>query len=200
MATITKLYDTYADAEIGARSLKDSGIADGDISVVANGTMIDRDHDGTDDRAEGASTGAGVGAAVGGTAGLLAGLGIMAIPGIGPVVAAGYLASTALGAVAGGTAGGIIGALTQAGVSDADANTYAEGVRRGGVLLSARVPDNRQGELEAKLAGFVDVRSRADAYRQSGWTGFNASGSGMTADEIAQERERYGRRTPPPQI
>jgi hypothetical protein len=66
--------------------------------------------------------------AVGGAVGLLAGLGLLAIPGIGPVVAAGWLVSTAAGAAAGGATGGLIGALTQAGVSEEDAHVYAEGV------------------------------------------------------------------------
>src|SRR6186713_1009063 len=114
-------------------------------------TYPDRDLDGKDDRAEGAGAGAGIGAAVGGTAGLLAGLGLMAIPGIGPVVAAGWLAATAAGAAAGGIAGGIVGALTQAGVSDEDAQVYAEGVRRGGTLVTARVNDADASRLEAML-------------------------------------------------
>ena len=76
-----------------------------DISIVANNSdslvqlrskKVDRDRDGVDDRAEGAGKGAGIGAGVGGAAGLLAGLGLLAIPGLGPVVAAGWLASTAL--------------------------------------------------------------------------------------------------------
>jgi hypothetical protein len=82
---------------------------------------VDRDADGVDDRAEGAGAGAGVGAAVGGTAGLLTGLGLMAIPGVGPVVAAGWLVATAAGALTGAAAGGLIGALTQVGVSEVSA-------------------------------------------------------------------------------
>lgn len=73
---------------------------------------------------------------MGGTAGLLAGLGLMAIPGVGPVVAAGWLVSTLAGAAAGGAAGSVVGALTQAGVSKEDADIYVEGLRRGGVRLN----------------------------------------------------------------
>jgi hypothetical protein len=73
---------------------------------------------------------------------LLAGLGLLAIPGLGPVVAAGWLASTALGAVAGGAAGGLIGALTAAGVSQEDAHVSAEGIRRGGTLVTASCTQN----------------------------------------------------------
>ena len=101
--------------------------------------LPDRDLDGTDDRTEGAAAGGGIGAAVGGTAGLLAGLGRMAIPGVGPVVAAGRLLPALTGAAAGGATGGIIGALSQqASISDEEANVYAEGLRRGGALVSPR--------------------------------------------------------------
>jgi len=136
--TISRLYDRYADAQRAISNLEAAGVPHSDISIVANNSdnwfnsdrKIDRDRDGVDDRAEGAGKGAGIGAGVGGAAGLLAGLGLLAIPGLGPVVAAGWLASTALGAAAGAATGGIVGALTEAGVSKEDAPLYAEGVRR----------------------------------------------------------------------
>src|SRR6201992_4358342 len=157
--TISRLYDRYADAQSAVNGLEAAGVAHSDISIVANnadnwydsGKKIDRDGDGVDDRAEGAGKGAGIGAGVGGAAGLLAGLGLMAIPGLGPVVAAGWLAATAVGAAAGAATGGIVGALTEAGVSKDDAPLYAEGVRRGGTLVSARVPDADRARLESIL-------------------------------------------------
>src|SRR6188474_2723141 len=135
--TISRLYDRYSDAQKAVSGLEAAGVPHSDISIVANNSdnwyssdkKVDRDRDGVDDRAEGAGKGAGIGAGVGGAAGLLAGLGLLAIPGVGPVVAAGWLASTAAGAGAGALTGGIIGALTQAGVSEEDAHVYAEGVR-----------------------------------------------------------------------
>src|SRR5829696_8711438 len=160
MKTISRLYKNY---DTGARvvdELERAGIPRDDISIVANNesgwfdrdrttSRVDRDHDGRDDRAEGAAAGAGIGASLGGVAGLLAGLGMLAIPGIGPVVAAGWLASTAAVAAAGGATGGLIGALTQSGIGEAEARTYAEGVRRGGTLVTARVPDSDRTRLEA---------------------------------------------------
>src|SRR3954447_20166124 len=127
--TISRLYDNYSDAERAVARLEAAGVPHSDISIVANnsdnwyspGGKIDRDRDGVDDRAEGAGKGAGVGAGLGGAAGLLAGLGLLAIPGLGPVVAAGWLAATAVGAAAGAATGGVIGALTQAGVPKEDA-------------------------------------------------------------------------------
>jgi hypothetical protein len=159
MAMISRLYQDY---DTGARvvgELQRAGIPDRDISIIANNDSgwfdrdrsrrIDRDADGTDDRAEGAATGAGIGATLGGVAGLLAGLGLLAIPGIGPVVAAGWLASTAAVAAAGGAAGGLIGALTQSGIGQREAHAYAEGVRRGGTLVTVRVPDADRARVEA---------------------------------------------------
>ena len=119
------------------KAVRNLEVSHNDISIIASnadnwyssdqkeqGAYPDRDLDGKDDRAEAAGAGAGVGAAVGGTAGLLAGLGLMAIPGVGPVVAAGWLVSTLAGAAAGGVAGSVLGALTQAGVSKEDADIY----------------------------------------------------------------------------
>src|SRR5438105_555816 len=158
MITISRL---YKDHDTGARvvaELERSGIPHSDISIIANNdsgwfdrnrsSRIDRDADGVDDRAEGAAAGAGIGATLGGLTGLLAGLGIMAIPGIGPVVAAGWLASTAAIAVAGGATGGLIGALTQSGIGEQEAHAYAEGVRRGGTLVTVRVRDPDRARVE----------------------------------------------------
>src|SRR4051795_5856058 len=167
--TISRLYDNYSDAQRAVTSLEAAGVPHSDISIVANNSdswfstdkKVDRDRDGVDDRAEGAGKGAGIGAGVGGAAGLLAGLGLLAIPGLGPVVAAGWLAATAVGAAAGAATGGIVGALTEAGVSKEDAPLYAEGVRRGGTLVSARVPDNDRARFEAVLnQSAVNLRGR----------------------------------------
>jgi hypothetical protein len=196
MQTITRIYDDYDAAQSMVQHLHAAGISEADISLVANDAdnrFADRERGGND-VAETAGTGAGVGATLGGAAGLLAGLGIMAIPGIGPVVAAGWLASTALGAAVGGAAGGLVGALTQSGVSEADANLYAEGVRRGGSLVTVRVGDNDRERVEAILdKSAVDPAQRVSAYRQSGWERFDEGSKGLTAEEIRRERELYKR-------
>ena len=198
--TISRVYDHDSDAERAVRRLEEAGVPHSDISIVANNSenwysnkgKVDRDHDGVDDRAEGAGAGAGIGAGIGGAAGLLAGLGMLAIPGIGPVVAAGWLASTALGAAAGGATGGIIGALTQAGVSDEDASRYAEGVRRGGTLVSARVSDGDRARVEPLLdESSVDIRQRSAAWQRTGWTGFDAASPPLAPDDIGRERQMY---------
>ena len=131
----------------------------------------------------------------GGAAGLLTGLGLMAIPGVGPVVAAGWLVATLAGAAAGGLAGGLIGGLTQAGVSEQDANVYAEGIRRGGTLVTARVPDGDRARCEAIIdRASVNIRDREGAYRKSGWSQFDNNASPYTAEEALRERNSYRNR------
>jgi hypothetical protein len=198
MKTVTGLFDTYGDAEAAVSKLQAASIPSNDISIVSN------NGDGsykTDDSnaAEGAGTGAGIGAGIGGAGGLLAGLGLLAIPGVGPVVAAGWLAATAAGAAAGavvgGATGGIIGALTDSGVPERDAHFYAEGVRRGGTLVTARVDEARQSRAEAILKGsnWVDPVSRRRTYEEGGWRNFDPALDPYTADQIAEERGRYPR-------
>lgn len=200
--TISRLYDSNAEARAAVRDLEAAGVSHGDISIVASNadnwydektnTYPDRDLDGRDDRAEGAEAGAGVGAVAGGTIGILTGLGIMAIPGVGPVVAAGWLASLLAGAAAGGAAGGIIGALTQAGLSDDDAEVYAEGLRRGGAVVSARVADGDAVRLQGIMdRSAVRIADRAAAYRKSGWTAYNPTATPYTRDQVIKERSLY---------
>ncbi len=194
--TVTGLFDDYADAASAVEQLKATGISDNDISIVSNNSD-GRYKDDDDNAAEGAATGAGIGAAAGGVGGLLTGLGIMAIPGVGPVVAAGWLAATAAGAAAGavvgGAAGGLIGALTDSGVDERDAHVYAEGVRRGGTLVTAKVEDARAAEAQAILqrSNWVDITARRNAYEVEGWTRFDDSSKPYTKAEIDENRARY---------
>jgi hypothetical protein len=181
--TITRLYDNRSDALEAAHELERMGIDDDDVSIIASNKDRWYDSKDDDDSHSKAASGAGKGAATGGVlgagAGLLAGLGLLAIPGIGQVVAAGWLASTltgaAAGAVAGGAVGGLVGALTEAGVPEEEAHIYSEGVRRGGTLLTVRVDDDEVARVEAALSRYrpTDVRTRGEEYRQGGWTRFD---------------------------
>ena len=195
--TATGLYDDYADARSAVSALEARGVPSDDISIVSNN--VDDRYSKETNAAEGAGTGAGIGAAVGGVGGLLTGHGGMGIPGVGPVVAAGWLAATAAGAaagaVAGGAAGGIIGAMTESGVSEEDAHVYAEGVRRGGTLVTARVDESLYPEAEAILgqANRVDPTERRTAYAEQGWTRFDDTLDPYGPSEIEQERLRYRR-------
>jgi len=196
--TVTRLFDNYGDAERAVAELRQLGIAEGDVSLVANNERGEHSHrvrDGKPDTAgeeaaEDAGKGAGIGAIAGGAGGLLAGLGMLAIPGLGPVVAAGWLASTAVGALGGaaigGAAGGLVGALTHAGVREEDAHVYAEGVRRGGTLVSARVPDEQVASAEAALDRVNGARAGAlgRQYREEGWTPqYEAGGESRLDDD-----------------
>ena len=129
--------------------------------------------------------------------GLLAGLGVFAIPGIGPVVGAGWLATTLVGAAAGGVTGGIIGAMTDAGVDEADAHVYAEGVRRGGTLVTARVDESEADAATAILgqSNAVDVGMRRSEYQEDGWAGFDPLADPWDDDAMDGDREKIV--TPP---
>lgn len=173
MRTVTGLFDTYQHARDGVHALKDAGIKSADISFVATPPEDIAEADAIGD---GATTGAELGAALGGAGGLLAGLGILAIPGIGPVVASGWLFATALGALAGAglgaATGGVVGALTNAGVAEADAHVYAEGLRRGGTVVTARV-DEAHADMAHDIlrkAGGVDIHERRRTYEGEGWS------------------------------
>jgi len=195
--TVTALYDTYSEAASAVSALEAAGVPHSDISIVANNSDNWHRDARASNAAEDATGGAEAGAIVGGLGGLLTGLGVMAIPGVGPVVAAGWLVATAVGAVAGaavgGATGGIIGSLTTAGVPEADANVYAEGVRRGGALVTVRVDDVRETEVRSILLRqrAVDLGTRGRLYRDSGWSSFDANAPAYTADEVARERARY---------
>ena len=131
-----------------------------------------------DDDASDAGTGATVGTVLGGGAGLLAGIGALAIPGAGPVVAAGWLVATLTGAGVGAATGGLIGSLTGAGLSDADANVYAEGVRRGGTLVIVRADDDAAPRIEAirDSRKSANIAARRSDYESAGWSRFDPAG------------------------
>jgi len=197
MKTVTGLFDDYEDASEAVGQLEALGIPISDISIVASNSTGWYDDKGDSSKiAEGAAGGAGIGAVIGGAGGLLAGLGLIAIPGVGPVVAAGWLAATAVGALTVGAAGGIVGALTKSGVPEEDAHVYAEGIRRGGTLVTTRVSDDLATEAEEILgeANSVNVDERRTSYKEGGWSSFDPDADLYTADEIADERAKPANR------
>ena len=194
---ITRLFDSYEHASMAVTELESNGIPHAHISLVANNTdnrysnVVPSSDNGATTTGTGAGsmasgaaggapgagagTGATLGTVVGGGAGLLAGLGMLAIPGVGPVVAAGWLIATAVGAGIGAASGGLIGSLVGAGVSETDAHVYAEGVRRGGTLITVRAEEGQGVMVERVLDSHspVDTASRGDAYRAEGWSRFD---------------------------
>lgn len=179
MQTIIGQFDSYEHAAAAVHALHEAGIAHADISFVAN-TPPDYE---PDDVGEGATTGAEVGAGLGAAGGLLAGLGIISIPGLGPVVAAGWLFATAIGAIAGAgvgaATGGLVGALTSAGVSETEAKVLAENLERGGAIVSARVDEAHAGPAAAILrhSEGIEINPRHDAVEAEGSTGIDEDGT-----------------------
>ncbi len=201
--TFTRMYDDHDDAVHVVQALEQAGVPHSDVSLVANNADTRYGAGGTSgtgltsgDPEQGAATGGGTGASVGtlvgGGAGLLAGLGMLAVPGIGPIVAAGWLVATLTGAGIGAAAGGLLGSLTGAGVNEADAHTYAEGVRRGGNLVTVRADDTMAGTVDAVLDGRtpVDPAVRRAEYEQAGWKGFDPAAPAYTAEQLVTERSR----------
>jgi hypothetical protein len=183
--TISRLFDEYDDAQKAVLRLQDAGVEEDDITIVANNSekWFSPDYAGS------AGKGAAIGAGFGGVGGLLAGLGLLAVPGLGPVVAAGWLAAVAAGAAAVGAAGGVIGVLAEAGVATNDAEIYAESIRRGGSMVSAKVEENDRERLEAILhPSSVDIGQRRAALTSSGWTGFDPSAPDFTPEQVSRER------------
>jgi len=203
--TITRVYSDYAGAELAVRELKAAGLGDSHIGIVASNAdgwhkpggkdvdpRHDKDRDGKDDRAEGAATGSGLGVIAGGAVGVAAGLGMLAIPGIGPVVAAGWLTALAAGAVTGGVAGGLVGALMETGTSKENAELYVEALRRGGAIVTAKVPDDQQAKYTAIMdRSAFDIAAREPAYRNSGWKGYDPAAPAYSIEQVRKERDAY---------
>ena len=190
MKTVSRVYDTYSQARNAVTAVEAAGVPTSEVSLVANKYVSEKYAD--VDEVSAPATGAGIGGVVGGGAGLLAGLGLLAIPGLGPVVAAGWLAATAVGAAAGAATGGLVGALVGAGVSHGEAEVYSESVRRGGTLVSVRVPDGDASRIQAILDRFkpIDPAVRGTEYRKAGWTAFDPKAAPYRPSETEIERMR----------
>jgi hypothetical protein len=201
LIVICRLYDSHSDAHRVILALQAAGVPQSETGMISNnsdnwysGTKTDnvipirRNADGG--KAEGKVEGAAVGAAIGATAATAASLiTMLAIPGVGAIVGAGWLAAI-LGSMAiGGVAGGLLGALTNAGISEEDAQVFVEGVRRGGTLVAARVPQTELPRFEAIMTPFaVSLQERCDLYRKSGWQAFDPNAVPYTADQVRCER------------
>lgn len=191
---ISYLFDEYDQARDAVRALEDAGFSTADISLVASNAE-DRTSEVTDDddSSEGAATGATIGGVAGAGAGLLASLGVLAIPGLGPLVAAGVLATTLTTAAGGALAGGLVGSLVDYGMSEDEAHLYAEGVRRGGTLVTVRADEERAARARSILETYdpVDAGERRRQYTGSGWKGYDPAAPAYTPDEVARERDRH---------
>jgi hypothetical protein len=195
MKTVVGLFDNFTEAQNVLQGLLDSGYSRDSISIVAadrEGKFADEFYD-TDveaHAAESAATGAVSGGLLGGIAGFVIGLSALTIPGLGPIIAAGPIASALVGAGIGAVAGGVIGALVGWGIPEEHAEYYAEGVRRGGTLVAVKTEENLVDDVSniMRRYGPVDLEERSAEWRESGWTGFE-----VADDEYVYYEPRYRR-------
>lgn len=199
MKTVVGLYDDLTNAHDTVNDLVAGGFDRNDISLVAGDpdnaysaglradTMAD---EATDNAVAGALTGG----ALGGLAGMLVGLGALAIPGLGPVVAAGPIVAGLTGAGIGAAAGGLLGALIGWGIPEEHAAYYAEGVRRGSTLVAIKAEEDRVETAVDIMDRHdpVNIERRSEYWRSSGWTGYDPEASTYTSEQIASERDSYG--------
>ena len=198
--TVIGLFDSFSQAQAAVSDLEGMGVPQSSISIVANNANDEyttwRDTQGKDYAPSPAGTGATTGMAAGGIGGILLGLGLLVIPGLGPLAAAGPLVAgltgAGVGAATGAVAGGLVGALTNLGVPEEHAGYFAEGIRRGGTLVTVSAADNMvQSAIDTlNRHGAVDINERASYYQKSGYTGYNAAAQPYTAAELTAERER----------
>jgi hypothetical protein len=162
------IYSDYNSVEAAVNTLKEAGFRNTDISVLFPENVGTKDfalEKGTK-APEGATTGAGTGAVIGGTLGWLVGIGALAIPGVGPFIAAGPIVAALAGVGAGGVIGGITGALVGMGIPEYEAKRYEGRIRDGGILLSVH-SDNSEWTKRAKEilenTGARDIASAGEA-------------------------------------
>src|ERR1700732_121113 len=182
LITICRLYDSYTDASRVVVMLEAAGLPPSETSVISNNSdtwysatktanVVPVRNYGANSKADGKVEGAALGAAIGAPAATAASLVTMlAVPGVGAIVGAGWLAAV-LGSMAiGGVTGGLLGALTNAGISEEDAHVFVEGVRRGGTLVAARMPQAELPKIESMMnQSAVKLSERCGLYRKSGW-------------------------------
>lgn len=201
MITQWRLYDTYGDAAEAVRRLEHAGIPQSEIAIVGHGDVARPPSD-RSATLTGTAAGSGIGGVVGGGAGLMAAAGMLAVPGIGPVVAAGWLAATLAGIVAGaaaggmvgGVAGGVVDVLAASGVAREDAHLYAEAMRRGATLVSVRAGEAEDAEVRRLLdaSRAVDAVERRRAYEESGWSFFDPTAIDYKTTVEADARRHEG--------
>ncbi|MFN0067725.1 MAG: DUF3341 domain-containing protein [Limisphaerales bacterium] len=168
------LATSHVQADTIVSRLKSSGFSYDDISVLFPDKQSTRDfaHEKHTKAPEGTATGAGAGGLVGGTLGLLAGIGALAIPGVGPFIAAGPIMAALSGAAVGATVGGIAGGLIGLGIPEYEAKRYEGKVREGKILISVHT---ESGE-EIKLAKEIFTSERAEDISVTGEAGVPAAG------------------------
>jgi uncharacterized membrane protein len=181
--TVVGLFKDFDEAQAIVEELMQTGFSFDTISVIARDEAAIRDE--TTDAEEQPkdkpvkeriTKGAVAGGAVGGVAGLAATAAGFTLPVIGPTLAAGPITAL-LGAVVGALTGGLIGGLMRMGVPEKEANYYAEGVRRGGALVTVETDDDSAEKAAALMRrhGAIDIDRLAEGWKAEGWTNFDSS-------------------------
>jgi len=178
------IYKSSTAAEMAADALVSAGFSNSDISVLMPDVQSTREfaHEKNTKAPEGTTTGAISGGAIGGTLGLLAGIGAIAIPGIGPFIAAGPIMGALAGMGAGGAVGGLVGALVGMGIPEYEAKRYEGRVKDGGVLLSVHCDSSEECDRAKEIlkrTGAEDVASSGEK---------SASTHGVSNDRTYQNR------------
>jgi hypothetical protein len=161
------IYSTVALAERAVDRIAEAGFSQNDISVLLpdNESTKEFAHEKNTKAPEGATTGVATGGVVGGTLGVLVGIGALAIPGLGPFIAAGPIMAALAGAGAGGVVGGVIGALVGMGIPEYEAKRYEGRLKEGGVLLSVHCETSEEIKGAKKLleeTGAQDIASTGE--------------------------------------
>jgi hypothetical protein len=162
------IYSNQKNFELAVETLKAAGFRNTDISLLVQENTGTKDlaHEKATKAPEGAATGAGTGALVGGVLGWLVGIGTLAIPGLGPFIAAGPIVAALAGVGALGAAGGITGALIGLGIPEYEAKRYEGRVKNGGTLLSVHCDDSewtKRAKQVLAATGADDVSSTGEA-------------------------------------
>ena len=162
------IYKTANQAEQTVDRLLGAGFKNDDISVLLQDNKSSRDfaHEKNTKAPEGTTTGVTAGGVIGGTLGLLAGIGVLAIPGVGPFIAAGPIMGALAGLGVGGAVGGLIGALVGMGIPEYEAKRYEGRIKEGGVLLSAHCDTSERITLAKdilKQTAAEDISSSGEA-------------------------------------
>ena len=166
------IYPEADDAERAVDTLVRERFANNDISVLLPDNQSSKDfaHEKHTKAPEGTATGAATGGTIGGTLGLLAGIGALAIPGLGPFIAAGPIMATLAGVGVGGAVGGLVGALVGMGIPEYEAKRYESRVKDGGVLLSvhcATSDEVTRAKEFLKRTGADDISTASEASSES---------------------------------
>ena len=161
------IYPTYGTVESAVDELRGGGFRNTDISVLFPENVGTKDfaHEKGTKAPEGATAGAGTGAVIGGSLGWLAGIGALAIPGLGPLIAAGPLMAALAGVGVGGAVGGVTGALIGMGIPEYEAKRYEGRVKRGGILLSVHSDDSnwtKRAKNILERTGAEDIASTGE--------------------------------------